>query len=87
MPSDVIAGERRPEMYLAHVHIYVAAELSVGWPLCRSFTSEKTVLKFHAESIYYAQKSVKTLFLGKLNFGHVVTEFYRIRQNIYVLKS
>jgi len=55
MPSDVMAGERLPEMYLAHVHIYVAAELSVGWLMCRSFTSEKTLLKFRAESIYYAQ--------------------------------
>lgn len=55
MPSDVIAGERQPEMYLAHVHIYVAAELSVGWLMCRSFTSEKTVLKFRAEPVYHAQ--------------------------------
>ena len=70
-----------------YIYIYISADLPVGCLMCRSFTSEMTVLKFRAEPIYYAQWSVNTLFLWKVKFGHVVTEFYHIPRNIYFLKS
>jgi len=49
MPSDVLAGERRPEMYFAQVHMLSC--LLAG--LC--VIAVRTVLKFRAEPIYYAQ--------------------------------